>query len=168
MPVFWCAIDGASASPIFFFFKRFSFKWAFLLSPLLTLSNTETMNYFVKALKQYIDFNSRAHRKEYWMFFLFYIIFAIVASVLDGALGLANEMGTGPIGNVYSLALFIPSLAAAVRRLHDTGRSGWWVLIGLIPLVGLIWLIVLLASKGQAGANQYGDDPLDAEALQMA
>lgn len=118
------------------------------------------MSWYLKVLKQYADFNGRARRKEYWMFILFYIIFAIVAIILDNILGLAMEsIGYGPLYGLYTLAMFIPSLAVVVRRLHDTGKSGWMVLVSLIPLVGGIWLLVLMATEGNAGENEYGPDP---------
>jgi uncharacterized membrane protein YhaH (DUF805 family) len=112
------------------------------------------MNWYLKVLKQYADFNGRARRQEYWMFVLFNIIFSIVAGVLDAALGT-----WGAVGGLYGLAMLIPGLAVSVRRLHDIGKSGWMLLIALIPLIGTIWLIVLLATDGAPGNNQYGDNP---------
>lgn len=122
------------------------------------------MNYYLKALRQYADFSGRARRTEYWMFVLFNLIFAIVAAVLDTLIGLANESGIGMIYSLYSLAMFIPGLAVLVRRLHDVGKSGWMVLIGLIPLIGGIWLLVLLFTDSQPGTNQYGPNPKNPEA----
>jgi uncharacterized membrane protein YhaH (DUF805 family) len=118
------------------------------------------MNWFLGGLKKYADFSGRARRKEYWMFFLFYIIFAFVASILDSLLGL--DFGDGMYGVIYllySLALLLPYLAVGVRRLHDIGKSGWWLFIAFIPLAGAIWLIVLLATDGQPGENEYGPNP---------
>lgn len=117
------------------------------------------MNWYLKVLKQYADFNGRARRKEYWMFVLFQIIFAIVATMLDGALG--TNMAPLPYGYIYiafAVVTFIPGLAVGVRRLHDIGKSGWFMLLALVPLVN-IWLIVLLATDGQRGDNEYGPDP---------
>lgn len=111
------------------------------------------MEYYLKALKQYADFEGRARRKEYWMFFLFNVMFSILATILDSLIGLSLVSG------LYSLVLLVPGIAAGVRRLHDIGKSGWWLLIAFIPLIGVIWLIVLLATDGQPGANQYGDNP---------
>lgn len=102
---------------------------------------------------KYVDFTGRASRPEYWWFFLAYVIVYIVAAVIGGALD------TTALIVLVGLAFFLPLLAAAVRRLHDTGRSGWWYLIGLIPLVGVIILIVFLASEGNPGANRYGPPP---------
>jgi uncharacterized membrane protein YhaH (DUF805 family) len=119
------------------------------------------MNWYLKVLKQYADFNGRARRKEYWMFVLFNIIFAIVAMLLDNMLGMSisPEVPYGPIYILYGLALFIPGLAVAVRRLHDIGKSGWMILVALIPLIGGIWLLILLVKEGDSGSNEYGPDP---------
>lgn len=118
------------------------------------------MNWYLKGLRQYADFNGRARRQEYWMFVLFNVIFGIVAMVLDNILGLANPMvGYGPLYGIYSLAVLIPGLAVAARRLHDVGKSGWMLLIALIPLIGGIWLLVLLVGDSQPGENQYGPNP---------
>ena len=123
------------------------------------------MEWYLKVLRQYADFKGRARRKEYWMFILFNIIFSFVAIILDNALGLAIEgMGYGPLYGLYQLAIIIPSLAVAVRRLHDTGKSGWMILISLIPLVGAIWLLVLLVTDSGPGVNQYGENPKEATA----
>jgi len=118
------------------------------------------MNWYLKVLKQYADFNGRARRKEYWIFILFNILFAVVAIILDNVLGLAmEEMGYGPLYGLYVVAMFIPGLAVAVRRLHDIGKSGWMILIAFIPLIGAIWLLVLLATDSNVGENQYGANP---------
>lgn len=118
------------------------------------------MNWYLKVLKQYADFNGRARRQEYWMFVLFNIIFSVVAAILDNVLGLASpEVGYGILTGLYSLAVLIPSLAVAVRRLHDTSRSGWWIFIALVPIIGGIWLIVLLAQDSTPGDNEYGPNP---------
>jgi len=94
------------------------------------------MNWYLKVLKQYADFSGRARRKEYWMFVLFNMIFAIVAMILDFVLGIA--IGYSPLYVLYALAMLIPGLAVAVRRLHDVGKSGWMTLIAFIPLIGSI------------------------------
>lgn len=118
------------------------------------------MNWYLKVLKQYADFSGRARRKEYWMFVLFNMIFAIVAMILDNVLGIAMEgIGYGPLYGLYVLAMLIPGLAVAVRRLHDVGKSGWMILIALIPLIGSIWLLVLMVTDSNAGENQYGQNP---------
>ena len=121
------------------------------------------MNWYLKVLKQYADFSGRARRKEYWMFVLFNMIFAIVAAILDNVLGIAMEgTGYGPLYGIYALAVLIPGLAVAVRRLHDVGKSGWMILITLIPLIGAIWLLVLLVTDSNLGENQYVQNPKEA------
>jgi uncharacterized membrane protein YhaH (DUF805 family) len=120
----------------------------------------KSMEWYIKVLKQYADFGGRARRKEYWMFVLFNVLFSIGAIIIDNILRMANELtGYGPIYGLYALALLIPSLAVSVRRLHDVGKSGWWLLIGLVPLIGGIWLLVLMATDSTAGSNEYGPYP---------
>jgi len=118
------------------------------------------MNWYLAVLKKYATFSGRARRQEYWMFVLFNVIFAAAAAILDNVLGLAApEIGYGPLYGLYALATFIPGLAVAVRRLHDVGKSGWFFLIILIPLIGAIWLLVVMATEGTKGPNEYGADP---------
>ncbi len=118
------------------------------------------MNWYLKVLKRYADFNGRARRKEYWMFVLFNTIFAFAAMALDNVLGIAMEgIGYGPLYGLYLLAVIIPSIAVGVRRLHDIGKSGWMMLISLIPLIGGIWLLVLFLTDGTPGENEYGANP---------
>jgi len=115
------------------------------------------MNWYLKVLRQYTDFNGRARRKEYWMFVLFNIIIGIVLAGVDMGMGtLDTNSGFGVLSGLYSLAVFIPGLAVGVRRLHDIGKSGWMLLVGLIPLVGAIWLIILFATDSEPGENKYG------------
>lgn len=118
------------------------------------------MKWYLKVLKQYADFNGRARRKEYWMFFLFNMIFGMIAMILDNIFGIAfGEIGYGPLYGLYTLAVFIPGLAVAIRRLHDVGKSGWMILINLIPIIGVIWFFVLLVTDSNPGENQYGQNP---------
>lgn len=118
------------------------------------------MNWYLAVLKNYVGFSGRARRKEYWMFVLFNLIFAIAAVLIDNVLGLAiKDVGYGPFYILYALATLIPSLAVGVRRLHDTGKSGWYFLLGLIPCVGGIILLVFFVTPGDSGSNLYGDDP---------
>ena len=118
------------------------------------------MNWYLKVLKQYADFKGRARRKEYWMFILFNIIFGGIAMILDSVFGIAIEgVGYGPLYGVYVLVLFIPGLAVAVRRLHDIGKSGWMILIALIPVIGAIWILVLMVTDSNPGENLYGANP---------
>jgi uncharacterized membrane protein YhaH (DUF805 family) len=112
------------------------------------------MNWYLEVLKKYAVFSGRAHRTEYWMFSLINFLIAFGLGFLEGALG-----GEGVLSIVYALAVFLPSLAVLVRRLHDTGRSGWWVLIGLIPLAGAIVLLVFAVLDSEPNANAYGANP---------
>jgi uncharacterized membrane protein YhaH (DUF805 family) len=110
-------------------------------------------------------FEGRARRREYWFFVLFYILISVVLSMVDRVLGLYNEAyGMGPLGGIFCLAVLIPSIAVGVRRLHDTGRTGWWLLIGFIPLIGAIVLIVFFVLDSQPGTNAYGPNPKETAA----
>lgn len=119
------------------------------------------MNWYLKVLKQYADFNGRARRTEYWMFLLFNIIFTFGAMLLDSLLGLtiSREVPYGPIYLIYVLSVLLPGLAVSVRRLHDTNKPGAYIFLALIPLIGSIILLVFLASDGDKGENQFGSDP---------
>ena len=120
------------------------------------------MNWYLKVLRQYVDFAGRARRKEYWMFTLVSSIISVVLAILDGVLHLDDNNGLftiGLLGGLYSLAMFLPTWAVSIRRLHDTGRSGWWLLIGIIPLIGWIVLLVFWATDGDRQPNAYGSDP---------
>ena len=118
------------------------------------------MSWFLEVLKKYTVFSGRARRKEYWMFFLFYVIFAIAAIVLDNIFGATiSGVGYGFIYLLYILAIFLPALAVSVRRLHDVGKSGWFLFISLIPIIGGIWLLVLACTEGTSGENPYGVNP---------
>ena len=120
------------------------------------------MNWYLKCLKQYADFNGRAKRTEYWMFILFNMLFSMVVVTLDNVLGLTvGELPYGFFYFIYTFAVFIPSLAVTVRRLHDIGKSGWMILIGLIPLVGGIWLLVLMLTDSDPEENEYRENPTD-------
>ncbi|ABM00836.1 DUF805 domain-containing protein [Shewanella amazonensis] len=110
------------------------------------------MEYYIGAWKKYADFTGRARRKEYWMFILFNLIVSVVLNLVDMALG------SMLISSLYSLAILLPSLAIGARRLHDTGRSGWWQLIALIPIIGIIVLIVFYCQDSQ-DENDYGENP---------
>lgn len=99
------------------------------------------MNYYIEALKNYAVFTGRATRKQYWMFILFHLIIVFVLSIIDGLIG--GEMNI--LTTIYGLAVLLPSVGIAIRRLHDTNRSGWWLLISLVPLIGAIILIVFFA-----------------------
>jgi uncharacterized membrane protein YhaH (DUF805 family) len=128
------------------------------------------VEWYKKVLSQYADFEGRARRQEYWMFTLFN--FAITFGIMVVIGGIAMATSSRPLlilavvlVGIYSLAVIVPSLAVTTRRLHDTGRSGWWQLLnllGIIPFVGWIGSIVVLvfcALEGNPGPNQYGPDP---------
>ena len=118
------------------------------------------MEWYLKVLKNYAVFQGRARRKEYWMYTLFNVLVLIVLSILDRVLGLASETyGIGPLYVLYALAVLIPGLAVGVRRLHDIDKSGWWMLIALIPLIGGIVLLVFSVLEGTSGSNRFGPDP---------
>jgi uncharacterized membrane protein YhaH (DUF805 family) len=114
-------------------------------------------------MTKYADFSGRARRSEYWYFFLFNVLVSIVASIVDNVLGTDTVTGTGLVAGLASLALLLPSLAVCARRLHDISRSGWWLLVGLIPLVGWIVLIVWFVQDSH-GDNAHGPSPKGAPA----
>lgn len=125
------------------------------------------MNWFIKAFTNYVGFQGRARRREFWFYTLFMmIIMAVLSAVFPGESAFYGGGGSSfsfyytpsPIVMVAQLVFLLPSLAVSVRRLHDTGRSGWWVLIGLIPFVGIIVLIVFFCQDSVA-ANEHGPNP---------
>ena len=121
------------------------------------------MSWYLEALKKYAVFSGRARRMEYWYFVLFNLIVAFVLALIDTLLGTTTGVSSfGVLSGLYSLAVLIPTLALWVRRLHDIDRTGWWILIGLIPLVGTIVLLVFALTPGTPGSNQYGPDPKQA------
>ena len=123
------------------------------------------MNWYFEVLKKYAVFSGRARRKEYWYFALFNMIISIVLAVIDGVTGsFSAEAGMGLLGGIYTLAILIPGIAVSVRRLHDTERSGWWLLIALVPLIGAIVLLVFMVQDSKPGQNQYGANPKEATA----
>lgn len=117
------------------------------------------MNWYLKCLKQYADFNGRARRKEFWMFVLFNSIIAWALLSISLVFDLVSEIGLSPLNSLYSLIVFVPTIAVSVRRLHDIGKSGLYFLVGLIPILGWIYLIYLYVQEGESGPNQYGEDP---------
>ena len=118
------------------------------------------MNWFLMVLKKYATFSGRAQRAEYWYFLLFSSLIVIALSVIDSLTGSYNEeTGWGLLSGLFSIAVLIPSIAVGVRRLHDTARTGWWLLIGMIPLIGTIVLIVLFVQDSTPGDNAYGPNP---------
>ena len=121
------------------------------------------MNWYLHVLKNYATFSGRARRKEYWIFFLISALISIVLTLLDILLGTYSvEYEAGLFSGLYSLLILIPSIAVVVRRLHDTDRSGWWILISLIPLIGVIVLFVFICLDSQPGTNRFGANPKEA------
>ena len=123
------------------------------------------MNWYLSVLKnKYAEFNGRARRTEYWMFTLFNILIMvgleIIAVIVDKVTGSHALVGLiGFIFVLYWLAVLVPSIAVSVRRLHDTGKSGWFLLLALIPFIGAIILLVFMVLDSQPGANQFGANP---------
>jgi uncharacterized membrane protein YhaH (DUF805 family) len=123
------------------------------------------VSWYLEVLKKYAVFSGRARRAEYWYFVLFNIIVAIVLSLIDTLLGTFDFVqGVGLLSGLYSLAVLIPTLAVTVRRLHDVDRSGWWIFINLIPLIGTIVLLVFAVTDGTPGSNRYGPNPKESTA----
>ena len=141
------------------------------------------MEWMLMPLRRYAEFSGRSRRKEYWMYVLLLVIVALVIGLVEAALGLSETVGPyGPLSGILALVTFVPSIAVGVRRLHDTNRSGWWLLIGFAPyllsmalvfsgnlviggvvslvaLIGMIALLIFLVLDGTKGPNKYGEDP---------
>ena len=135
------------------------------------------MSWYVKVLRQYVDFHGRARRREFWMFVLVSVIVAVVLGLVDVILGTDDAIGvrgnrdgivnglfvfpssTGLISGIYVLATFLPSLAVLVRRLHDRDHTGWWVLVLLVPVIGFVVMLVFTVLDGMRGPNRHGADP---------
>jgi uncharacterized membrane protein YhaH (DUF805 family) len=111
------------------------------------------MSWYVEVLKKYAVFNGRARNKEYWMFTLFSVIASIILTIVGTIIGFKS------LDLIYVLLTLLPTLGVTIRRLHDTDRRGWWIFLGLIPLVGFIIMLVFLASAGTPGQNKYGPNP---------
>jgi uncharacterized membrane protein YhaH (DUF805 family) len=123
------------------------------------------LSWYLEALKKYAVFSGRSRRTEYWYFVLFNVIVSIVLGLIDALLGTGGPYtGAGLLSGIYGLAVLIPTLAVTVRRLHDIDRTGWWILIGLVPLIGGIVLLVFALLDSTPGSNQYGPNPKGATA----
>jgi uncharacterized membrane protein YhaH (DUF805 family) len=122
------------------------------------------MNWYFEVLKKYAVFSGRARRTEFWMFTLISALITFVLALIDGFLRITPEGRLSLLAGLYNLAVLLPSSGVSVRRLHDTGRSGWWSLIGAIPVLGWVVLLVFLAQDSQPGANQFGPNPKGAMA----
>ena len=122
------------------------------------MQDNPLLEYFMSAIKDnYANFSGRARRREFWGFILFYVIIYMTLSIVSV---LIYEQLVTIVG-LFALAVFIPNLAVSVRRLHDIGKSGWFLLVGFIPLIGGIWLLILLCTDSDAGINEYGPNPKD-------
>jgi uncharacterized membrane protein YhaH (DUF805 family) len=141
-------------------------------------SKEGTMDWMIMPLRRYAEFTGRSRRKEYWLYVLFLVIVGVLFGMLDTALGLGGSASSwhstsgpqvgaggsfhgGVLTLIFWLATLVPSIAVAIRRLHDTDRSGWWLLIGLVPLIGGIVLLVFMLLEGTRGPNRFGPDPRD-------
>jgi len=118
------------------------------------------MGWYFKVLKKFTEFNGRSGRKEFWIFTIINVLISFILLLVDVLLGTFNSAtGVGILGGLYGLGVFIPALAVTVRRLHDTGKSGWFFFVVLIPVAGAIWLLILMAKEGDSGENRFGPDP---------
>ena len=106
-------------------------------------------------LAKYVMFSGRSARSEFWYWQLFLVVAGLVAMIFDAGLGLHRN----PIGSLFWLLTLVPSIAVAVRRLHDVGRSGWWLFLYFVPIFGWIALLVWFTIAGNHGYNSYGADP---------
>ena len=114
--------------------------------------------------EKYATFSGRAQRQEFWLYVLAYLILYLIALAVDFSAGTFDlEMELGLFTGLLGLALLIPGLGVTVRRLHDTNRTGWWILISFVPLIGVIVMLVFCCLKGTAGENRFGEDPLSTE-----
>ncbi|MFO1303569.1 MAG: DUF805 domain-containing protein [Burkholderiales bacterium] len=123
------------------------------------------MNSYLATLKKYAVFDGRAQRKEYWLFVLFNLIIALVLNVIDRMTGTYSpDYGMGALGSIYALAVLLPGIGVTIRRLHDTDRSGWWILLVFIPILGGLVLLVFMILDGTPGTNRFGPNPKEAAA----
>lgn len=117
------------------------------------------MNWYLEVLKKYAVFDGRARRTEFWMFALFNFLITLALGIVEGFFGDSSFLS-----GLYTLGVLLPSVGVGIRRLHDTGRSGWWLLITLIPILGTIVFIVFAVQEGEPGSNDYGANPKEGEA----
>ncbi|WP_145042337.1 DUF805 domain-containing protein [Gimesia chilikensis] len=117
------------------------------------------MNWYLTVLKKYAEFSGRARRKEYWMFVLMNFLVSILISIVGAVIGDTDGLIAVSLSGVYALFIFIPSLAVTVRRLHDTNKSGWWILITFVPLIGGLVLLIFMIMDSDPNTNAYGANP---------
>jgi len=117
------------------------------------------MEWYLGVLKKYAVFDGRAQRKEYWMFVLFNLIIVLLLGFIDGILGFASSLDISVLTSIYSLAIIVPSIAVGVRRLHDTNKSGWWMLLSLIPFIGALVLLIFMIQDSNPESNRFGANP---------
>lgn len=117
-------------------------------------------DWYYKVILNYTNFNGRARRQEYWYFTLVNVLVNLVMGIIDRVIGSVMQMDNfGFFGVIYALFIMIPSIAVTVRRLHDSGRTGWWALIAFVPIIGILVLLYFLIQDSEEGSNQYGANP---------
>ena len=118
------------------------------------------MEWYFRVLAKYAVFRGRARRKEYWFYILFNVIFSIILAIVDMSMDTFDpKTGVGLFGTIYAAVLILPSMAVTVRRLHDIGRSGWWMLIPIVPILGAILIFAFLVQDSDPGENRFGPNP---------
>ena len=124
---------------------------------------TFMLDFAMMPLKRYTDFSGRSRRKEYWFFVLGVFIVAVVLGIIEGILGLSGMVAGayGPLTAIFLLGIIVPSIAVQVRRFHDQDKSGWFVLLALIPFLGGLIVLVFMCLEGTKGPNRFGPDPKD-------
>ncbi len=127
------------------------------------------MDFYLDAWRNFANFSGRATRQQYWMFILINLIIAFILGFIDSVFGTySEEAGIGLLGGIYTLAVLVPSIAILIRRLHDTSRSGWWLLLFLIPIIGPLALLVFAILDSTAEENQWGPSIKYANQTEMA
>ena len=117
------------------------------------------MSWYLDVLRKYAQFDGRSRRMEYWMFTLINIVIGMAIGFVGGTLHIGTAWGINFLAAVYWIATIIPSVAVSIRRLHDTGRTGWWLLIGFVPFLGFILLVIFALFESDVGTNEYGANP---------
>jgi uncharacterized membrane protein YhaH (DUF805 family) len=124
------------------------------------------MYYYLDAIRKYAVFDGRAQRAAYWYFILLNLLISLAIGIVEVIVGIADaETAYGPVSGLYSLFIFLPSTAILARRLHDIGRSGWWILLIFVPIIGLLVLLYWTVKDSEPGENQYGPNPKEGSQL---